>query len=54
MFAEATIKPTVQAAEIPRYILIDCRSGASDGADAAPGLIVLRRSMRGRMIGGVR
>jgi hypothetical protein len=34
--------------------LIDCRRGASDGADAVPGLIVLRRSMKNRMIGGVR
>jgi hypothetical protein len=34
--------------------LIDCRRGASDGANVVPGLIVLRRSMKSRMIGGVR
>jgi hypothetical protein len=42
-----------QAAQIPRLNLIDCRRGASEGADAVPGLIALRRSIKSHMIGGV-
>jgi hypothetical protein len=34
--------------------LIDCRRGASNGVRRGPGLIVLRRSMKSRTIGGVR
>jgi hypothetical protein len=53
--AKGRIHPrTRQGSRKAGSTLIDCRRGASNGVRRGPGLIVLRRSMKSRTIGGVR